>query len=68
MLDLTDDDKENKENLVKTFCSEIPEGALTTADLQGYLLRYHGDAVGAAANVREWVQTARRKVVLPEGT
>jgi chaperone BCS1 len=47
--------------LSTSFAAQIPQHAFSTAELQGYLLGYKQDPVGAVDNVVEWVEHEMRE-------
>jgi len=56
--DPTLEEKEPEERvrkLARTFSSEIPEGLLSPAEVQGFLMNWKRSPEDAVANVREWI-------------
>jgi chaperone BCS1 len=44
-------------NLAERFASKLPEGQITAAEVQGFLLDHRDDPIKAADGVEEWVNT-----------
>jgi mitochondrial chaperone BCS1 len=49
-----DNTEDEIEQLVQTFSKGIPEGRLTTAQIEHYLMSHFGNPAAAAENVSEW--------------
>ncbi|KAE8150288.1 hypothetical protein BDV25DRAFT_113763 [Aspergillus avenaceus] len=48
-------------DLADRFTARVPEGELTAAEIQGYLLNYKRNPEGAIDGVQEWVESVRVK-------
>jgi len=55
MIKAASDDSEMQQ-LAQPFASHIPEGKVTPAELQGFLLQFRGEASSAVSNVAGWVK------------